>query len=181
MLKVAVGDTADLLSLHSMSQDESHVLCRVRESQFALRRTDVVEILPLVRLDRPAGSPRLLAGFMNLAGRPLAVLKLDLLLGEAPSGIEDLYSHIIRLREIPGRPATGLLVDRVLDAAVKAEGATPVRAEDSLNGCIAETLKIGERFVPRLAIEHLFLAEEIARLADMADAVAARLADWPTA
>ena len=45
---------------------------------------DVAEILPLVRLDRPASAPRALAGFMNLGGAPTPVLRLAVLMGGEP-------------------------------------------------------------------------------------------------
>lgn len=166
-----------------MTRAETYVLFRTNGHEAALARADVTEILPIARLDRPVGAPRALAGFLNLGGHPLAVLRLGALIGDTidDAADQDLYSHIIRLRDTPGRPPIGLLVDRVIDAAALAQDVTPAPSDDSLNGCVAETLTINGRFIPRLAAERLLLAQEAARLTEMSQAVAERLADWTPA
>lgn len=155
---------------------ETFVLLSIDGDEAALRRADVAEILPLARLERPGGAPRALAGFMNLGGRPLPVLRLGVLLGSAEPADAGVYSHVVRLRG-----EVGLLVDRVLDAAAKAEATAPVAPDESLNGCVAERLTVGGRFIPRLDAERLLLAEEAARLAEMTRTMAERLAEWSAA
>jgi purine-binding chemotaxis protein CheW len=166
-----------------MNAADAYVLFRIDGQEAALARIEVTEILPTARLDRPVGAPRALAGFLNLAGQPLAVLRLGTLIGattDTPQG-DDLYSHIIRLRDAPGRPSIGLLVDRVIDAAAVAQDTAAAPSDDSLNGCVAQTLTIQGRFVPRLATERLLLAQEALRLEEMSLAITARLADWTPA
>lgn len=164
-----------------MTQANLNILIQAGEGLAALRQVDVAEILPLVRMDRPAGAPRALAGFMNLGGAPTPVLRLAVLMGGEPAEDDDIYSHIVRLKPIDGRPSIGLLADRVLDAAAAAEASVAVPPDESLNGVVAETLTINGRFVPRLDAAKLLLAEEEARLAEMTRAMAERLAEWSAA
>jgi len=164
-----------------MTMADLYVLIRAGDSDAALKQVEVAEILPLARLDRPPTAPRALAGFLNLGGSPLPVLRLAALLGGAAGTDDDLYSHIVRLKPQEGRPSLGLLVDRVLDAAARAESSASVAPDESLNGVVAETLTIGDRFVPRLDAQKLLLAEEAARLAEMAKVMAERLAEWSAA
>lgn len=158
-----------------------HVLVRINDDEAALPRQDVAEILPLARLDRPTGAPRALAGFLNLGGAPLPVLRLGVLLGGAAPETDDLYSHIVRLKAAEDRASVGLLVERVLDAAVQPTAAEPIAPDESLNGVVAATLTINGRFVPGLDSRRLLLAEEAARLEQMTTAIAERLADWTAA
>lgn len=172
---------AEPVSVTAMTLTDIHVLVRIDGGEAALLRQAVAEILPLARLDRPAAAPRALAGFLNLGGEPLPVLRLGVLLGGAVPDNDDLYSHIVRLKATADRPSIGLLVERVLDAAVQPEASAPVSPDESLNGVVSATLGIGGRFVPGLDTERLLLAEEAARLAEMSQAMAERLAEWTAA
>ena len=58
------------------------LIFRLEESLFALAAADVAEILPVPILERPQGAPTVLAGFLNLGGRPLAVVDLGVVLGQ---------------------------------------------------------------------------------------------------
>lgn len=164
-----------------MTLADIHVLVRINDGEAALPRQDIAEILPLARLDRPPTAPRALAGFLNLGGVPLPVLRLGVLLGGAVPETDDLYSHIVRLKPSEDRPSVGLLVERVLDAAVTPSAAEPASPDESLNGVIAATLTINGCFVPGLDAQRLLLAEETARLAEMTTAMAERLAEWSAA
>lgn len=164
-----------------MTLADIHVLVRIDDGEAALPRQDVAEILPLALLDRPPSAPRALAGFLNLGGEPLPVLRLGALLGGAVPDNDDLYSHIVRLKPAGDRPSVGLLVERVLDAAVQPDAADPVSPDESLNGVIAARLSLNGRFVPGLDTQRLLLAEETARLAEMTTAMSQRLAEWKTA
>ncbi|NQE61214.1 Positive regulator of CheA protein activity (CheW) [Caulobacter sp. RHG1] len=165
----------------AMTSADIHVLVRINDGEAALPRQDVAEILPLARLDRPPAAPRALAGFLNLGGVPLPVLRLGVLLGGAPPETDDLYSHIVRLKPTEDRPSVGLLVERVLDTAVQPSAAEPVSPDESLNGVVAAQLSINGRFVHGLDAQRLLLAEETVRLAEMTTAMAERLAEWSAA
>lgn len=174
------GD-AEPVSLRLMTLADIHVLVRIDDGEAAMSRQDVAEILPLARLDRPPSAPRVLAGFLNLGGVPLPVLRLGVLLGGAVPENDDLYSHIVRLKPTDERPSVGLLVERVLDAAVQPDTADPVAPDESLNGVIAARLSINGRFIPGLDTARLLVAEETARLAEMTTAMTQRIAEWSAA
>jgi purine-binding chemotaxis protein CheW len=150
------------------------LIFRLEESLFALPAAAVAEILPLAELDRPAGSPAVLAGFLNLGGEPLAIAELAALLGLAvKDDSQDVYRHILRL----AHGGLGLLVDRVLDLAATAEAATEADPADSVNGLIAARLTIGGRMVSLLDPQGLLLTEERLRLAELAEAARLRILD----
>lgn len=150
------------------------LIFRLEESLFALAAAEVAEILPLPILERPPGSPAVLAGFANLGGAPLAVIDLGVVLGQpAEPDPQNVYRHILRLRE----GGAGLLVDRVLDIAAIAETTVPAEPAESVNGVIAARLTIGGQLAGLIDASALLLEEERLRLADMADAAQARIAD----
>src|SRR3546814_19427056 len=92
-----------------------HVLFMVRGEVFALPAPAVAEVLPTAELACPPGTPPALAGFLDLGGTAVAVLRTGSLLGLDDAGDPGLYGHMLRL----GDPCAGLalLVDRV--AAVR--------------------------------------------------------------
>lgn len=150
------------------------LIFRLEESLFALAAADVAEILPVPILERPQGAPTVLAGFLNLGGRPLAVVDLGVVLGQPTDpDPQNVYRHILRLK----RGDLGLLVDRVLDLAAFADSQTAVETAESVNGVIAARLTIAGRLVSLINAPALLLEEERQRLADMAAAAQLRIAD----
>ncbi len=142
----------------------------------ALPREAVVELLPLPNLTRPPAAPRVLTGVFSLGGEALPVISLATLFGAATDE-PGLYSHLLIVRSEGRR--IGLLVDRVLDVADAAPDAVRPAAEgESLNGCVAAQLFHGDALVPVLSVDRLLLAEEKARLADIAEAAQARIDEW---
>lgn len=159
-----------------------YVTFKVGALDAALPQAAVAEILPLPQLAAAPGAPRVLAGFVNLGGEAVAALALDRLLdAEGGEPVAALYRHLIRLRPLAGAPAVTLLVDRVTDAAARAEGAQPADEADSLGGCVAESALIDGRLTPVLSPERLLLAEERARLEEFARRAQDRLAAWESA
>lgn len=141
----------------------------------ALPREAVVELLPLPDLTRPPAAPRALVGVFNLGGEAVPVVSLAALFGGADES--SLYSHMLVVRA--GDRRTALLVDRVLDVAEAAPDAVrPADEGDSLNGCVSAQLAHDGALIPVLALERLLLAEEKARLADIAEAAQARIDEW---
>src|SRR5690349_23841381 len=97
----------------------------------ALRREQMRELLPLPRLWRPPALPRPIAGFFNLGGKAVPVVRLDVLFGleeTQADGEAALYRHLI-LVQVPGQEnPVALLADRVLDVAnVASAQFSPVR------------------------------------------------------
>lgn len=144
----------------------------------ALPRAAVRELLPLPRLSRPPALPSAVAGFLNLGGQPVPVLALDRIFGLPLAEVEagGLYRHIVLLQ---GRPATALLVDRVLDLASPPPGSRrPVPADQTLNGCVAATLALPEGLVSLLDPARILLAQEQASLEDLTRRAQERLEAW---
>ena len=148
----------------------------------ALHRGAVREFLPLPRLWRPPGLPRPVAGFFNLAGDAVPVLRLDVLFGlhkgKDDSGA-DLYRHLILIGASGSAGPSALLVDRVLDVAtVNATQLSDVRQAETLNGCVEAEVAWGERLVHLLSAERILMAEEQQALAELGRKAQSRLDEW---
>jgi purine-binding chemotaxis protein CheW len=145
----------------------------------ALHRSAAREFLPLPRLWRPPALPRPVAGFFNLSGSAVPVLRLDVLFGlpqEDADAESALYWHLILTG---GSNTTALLVDRVLDVAtIDTSRLSPVQQADSLNGCVEAEVTWEERLVHLLSLERILLAEERQALAELGRQAQNRLGEW---
>ncbi|GJD52278.1 Chemotaxis protein CheW [Methylobacterium crusticola] len=160
-----------------MTAGTAYLLVDVAGTACALSREAVRELLPLPRLWRPPGAPAALAGFLNLAGAAVPALDLAALFGLAPASARDgLYRHLVLLR---GEAPVALLVDRV-DDLVRVDPAQvrPVPEGATLNGCVAEEIRLGERLVHGLSPARILLAEERGRLDAATREAQRRLAEW---
>lgn len=160
-----------------MASTETYAVFKVGEAALALSHAAVAEILPLTELERPPGAPPILAGFMNLGGVPLAIVDAARLFAPETSATYRLYAHVLRLRPVEGR-ALGLLVDRVTDVAVAADGSAPIDPQESLDGLFAENLVFGAQITPRIDLGRLLLKEEALRLDALTRTAQARLSGW---
>lgn len=143
----------------------------------ALARDDVSRVAPLPRLARPPVSAPVVAGFLNLAGEPLAVIDAAQLWGlsAAPSA-DPLYRHVVIVR---GR--LGLLVDRVTDVrALDLAGASAPGADASLNGCVALIVEASSGPIFVLDADRFLTEAESERVAQLTALERARLAQWAT-
>lgn len=148
----------------------------------ALRREEVRELLPLPRLWRPPALPRPVAGFFNLGGKAVPVIRLDALFGldeNREGGEAALYRHLI-LVQGPGKQGPmALLADRVLDVeTVAGSGLSPVREGNSLNGCVEAEITLGSRLIHLLSLERLLFAEEQQALTELSRHAQNRLGEW---
>lgn len=157
-----------------VASNERFVLFRSAGQTWAISAKGVAEILPTAPLERPAGSPSALAGFMNVGGQPVAVVRLAALFGDREPAEDDLYHHVVRLA---GSLPMGLLVERVTDVDAAAEGIAPLDERQSVNGALVGNLVMGERLTPLLDWGRLLLEEERQRVAELAAAAQARLAE----
>ncbi|GGH06187.1 hypothetical protein GCM10007036_00450 [Alsobacter metallidurans] len=141
------------------------------------------EILPVPHLQRPPEAPPPLAGFVDLSGGVLPVVRLAVLLGlEAGDRADPFYGHIIRLRRDVAARRIGLLVDRavgLLDIDPQALRAVP--AEQTLNGLVEAEHSEDGQLTHVLALERLLLAEERAALDAWTRRAAARADAWSAA
>ena len=148
------------------------VVFSLAETFCALDLASVREILPTAELSAPPGMPELLAGFLNLGGTAVPVLRLGRLF-QMPVKEPGLYEHLILLRD--SRPLA-LLVDRVDEVRTCSEDALrPVGEKNSFNGCAQAQLTHKGRTIHVLALDRLLLKEEAARLAELRDLEQKRL------
>lgn len=158
------------------SQNDTYLLLDVAGVDMALPMTAVAEILPVPRFERQAPWPKVLAGFMNLRGRPLAVIDLARVMDpQREPSKPDLYSHVIRLGAAHGGGDLALLADRARDAEVMADDFTEVDDDASANGVIGGNLLILGRLTPLIDVDRLLLLEEEIRVAEIAEALRTRL------
>jgi chemotaxis signal transduction protein len=152
---------------------DRYLLLDVAGVDMALPMRAVAEILPVTRFERQAPWPKVLAGFLNRQGRPLAVIDLARLFDpDRPPSTPELYSHVVRLRG----GDLALLADRVNDAEAEAEDFTPIDDSASANGAIIGNLLILGRLVALLDVDRLLLLEEQARVTEIGETLRARLA-----
>lgn len=148
----------------------------------AIRRQEVRELLPVPRLWRPPGTPRPVAGFFNLSGTAVPVVRLDIVFGlpkaeDSPEAA--LYSHLMLIEDLSGSGLGALLVDRVQDVTDVAETAiSPVDQTDTLNGCVEAEIGHDGRLIHLLSRERILLAEERQALADLGASAQKRLQEW---
>ncbi|MCB5175078.1 MULTISPECIES: chemotaxis protein CheW [Microvirga] len=164
-----------MASLQVILFDVSGIAC-------ALRRHSVKELLPLPRLWHPPGLPRPVAGFFNLSGAAVPVVRLDVLFGlQRREGATeaDLYRHLILIDKVTDSGPAAFLVDRVLDVTDVGEAQlSPVRPENSLNGCVEAEIDRNGRLVHLLSLERVLFAEEKQVLDELGRNAQSRLNEW---
>ncbi|MEA3209786.1 MAG: purine-binding chemotaxis protein CheW [Chthoniobacter sp.] len=89
------------------------VLFRLGSELLAVDASAVQEITLLARLSTPSGLPSVLAGFLNLADRPIPIVRLHRLL-DLSEPVHGLYTQILILRDQDGN-SVGWIVDRVVN------------------------------------------------------------------
>jgi purine-binding chemotaxis protein CheW len=149
----------------------------------ALRRSAARELLPLPRLWRPPGTPRPVAGFFNLSGTAVPVIRLDILFGlernKTADAEADLYRHLILVDGLTASGRAALLVDRVLDVLqVEESTLSAVAPENTLNGCVEAEITHAGGLIHLLSIERVLLAEEQQALTELGRHAQSRLGEW---
>ena len=147
--------------------------CELAGQLYGIPLGQVQEIVPMARLSGPADLPAVLAGFLNLAGTAVPVLRLDRLfrLPEQPAG---LYTPLVILRGLDARLA--LMADRVCRIRAVAEAAVlPLPDNHSFNDCVTAMVTEGDRVLLLLAPDRLLLEKEQQCLAEWQDREQKRL------
>jgi purine-binding chemotaxis protein CheW len=160
---------------------ESLVVFSIGDRRCALPSGDVVKLLPLPRLACPPGLARFMAGFLDLGGRMVPVVALGELFGMGRPAADDVYAHVVLVRNLlPGGPV-GLLVDRVLGVPTVGAGAVkPVAEGETLNGCVTGEVDVDGVRVCVLATGRILIEQERQRLAEFREAAEQRLDAWQT-
>lgn len=146
---------------------------RVGDQRYAVALRDVAEIVPMARLATSPSLPAVVDGFLNLAGRAVAVVRLARLLGttEQPPG---LHTPLLVLRH--AEPPVALLVQQVERIVRLADSAVlPVAPDDSFNAAVAGVTTLDGQSVFLLAPDLLLLAKEQQCLAEFQDREQSRL------
>jgi purine-binding chemotaxis protein CheW len=148
----------------------------------ALHRNAVWELLPLPRLWRPPALPRPVAGFFNLSGRAVPVIRLNVLFGlegDQDNAEAELYRHLILIEGLGQSGPSALLVDRVLDVMkIDSSQLSSVPEGSTLNGCVEAEITVGGRLIHLLSLERLLFAEEQQALAELGLTAQDRLSEW---
>lgn len=154
----------------------AHVLFRIAGEAFALPSTAVAEILPIARLATPPGLPPVLAGFLNLDGAVVAVLRAHILL-ELDGDPAGLDAHMLHLRD--AEPATAILVDRVTSVEpVDDSDARPVATDQTFRDGVVAEIDGFDHPVHLISIERLLSDGERRKLAFFAEAERRHLAQF---
>lgn len=163
------------------------VVFRIAETVCALGGDAVTRVLPMPRLAVPPGLPLPLAGFLDLAGQPIAVVALDRLFDfdlRPRTPESEAARHVLLVRSGAPRgadaaPLLGWAVDRVLDVvAVPNDELSPVDDATSLGGCVRAEWAGPDGVVHLLDADRLLGREEQARLDHLVRAQGERLSRW---
>lgn len=142
---------------------------------YALPLAEIQEVVPMAGLSRPPGLPSVLAGFLNLGGTAVPVIRLSRLF-ELPEPTLGPYTPLIILRNPDYQVA--LLVEKVSDIlSVPEEAILPVQESHSFNDCADGMITTGGRVVLLLSPERVLLEKEHQCLAEFRDKEQARLSE----
>src|SRR5688500_4627673 len=104
---------------------------RMAGQQYAIPLREALEILPMAEIARSPSLPATVAGFLNVGGKAVVVVRLDRLFG-LPDMPTELYTPLLLLRDTS--PPLALVVEgvsRILHLAPDA--VLPVRDDHSFN------------------------------------------------
>ncbi len=128
----------------------------------------------MAELSRPTGLPSILAGFLNLARRPIPVIRMHRLL-EVPESDYGLYTQIVIFREGRGT-SVGWIVDQVIQiASILPQDIMPVPVDECFKDCATGTFALNDRNVTILAPERVLLEKERQSIARFQEVEEARL------
>lgn len=140
------------------ASDRRYVLMAVAGEVFGLASDNVVEVLPLPELARPAHLPPITEGLLNLGGHLIPVIRLDLLLGLA-GGQPGVYAHLVVVEF--GNTRVALLADRAVDLIrAPASRVCPVDSNETYRDCVRAEISGWDRPVHVLAIDRLLSVRE---------------------
>ncbi len=165
------GRTARAVEVPAARRDV--LVFHVGGQRYAIALREIAELVPMARLATSPSLPAVADGFLNLAGRAVAVVRLARLLG-APEQPPGLHTPLLVLRH--AEPPVALLVERVERIVRLPDGAVqPVGTEDSFNGAVSGVTTLDGHSVFLLAPDLLLLAKEQQCLAEFQDREQSRL------
>ena len=153
--------TQNLLIFHSSGLDCAFPLESVRE------------IVPMATLSVPPGLPSGLAGFLDLRGTAIPIIRLDRLF-DLPEQLPGLHTPMIVLRGVLG--PIGILADSVRSIVpVDSSQLLEIPEERTFQGCATGAMQLDGDLIHLLSPAALLHANEVHLLADYAAMSQARL------
>ena len=126
---------------------------------FAVDASAVKEITLMARLSTPSGLPAVIAGFLNIAQRPIPIIRLHRLLG-IPEPTLGLYTQILILRD-GARASVGWIVDRVVQVIrLPQQEVLPVPENHCFQNCATGLFAANDTSVSILAPDRVLLEQE---------------------
>lgn len=155
-----------------------HLVFHLEDRTYCIPTACVEEIVPMAALTAVPCAPTFLAGFLDVAGRLVAVISLRRLMG-MPDREPELYTPIVLLK------AYGLTIALEVDGVsqiveIGVEDLIPVSEGCSTNDCATAVARLDGTPVVVLSPERLLLHEERQRVAELAAFVRERVADVET-
>jgi purine-binding chemotaxis protein CheW len=143
----SVDNTADFLVFHSSGQ------------HCAFPLGEVQEVVPMARLSTPPGLPSLLAGFLDLGGTAIPILRFDRLF-HLPPQLAGLYTPLIILRQSGGQ-SSGILVEGVKNI-VRAQPSAllPLPSNQVFQDCATSSIEVDGDAIHILSLERILLEKE---------------------
>ena len=132
----------------------------------------VREIVPMARLSLPPGLPSGLAGFLDLRGTAIPIVRLDRLF-DLPEQQPGLHTPMIVLRGVLA--PIGILVNSVRGIVEVPVGLVKIPADATFHGCATGTMEIDGDLIHVLSPALLLQASEDRLLADYGAMSRARL------
>jgi purine-binding chemotaxis protein CheW len=137
----------------------------------------VREIVPMARLSTPPGLPSALAGFLDLRGTAVPIVRLDRLF-DLPEQLPGLHTPMIILRGVLG--PVGILVARVRGIVPRpSAGLLEIPPERTFQGCATASLPLDGELIHVLSPGALLGRNEDRLLADYGAMFQARLVHLP--
>ncbi|HEX4144308.1 MAG TPA: chemotaxis protein CheW [Pirellulales bacterium] len=155
---------------------EKVIIFHLADQAYAIPLDAVLEILPMARLAHPPGLPAVLAGFLNLGGTAVPVVKLARLFGLAEQA-PGLYTPLLVVR-LDGQ-TLALLVDAV-DGIAPIDESTTLTLRENLcfNDCAESLATVGDTNVILLSNQRLFHEQEQRRIGELVAIEQSRLASF---
>lgn len=154
-----------------------YVLFTLSDRQLALPAEAVAEVVLLPRLWSPPGLPAALAGVMSVRGQPVAVARLEVLLGLENGPRAGAFTPVVILQ---GASPWGVAVDGAAVETLEPGRVQPPPPDAVFNNCLAAVAETPAGLVLILDASRLLMAREAAVLTGFLRRAAERLELWQT-
>jgi purine-binding chemotaxis protein CheW len=153
--------------------DRPIVLFDVSGERFCIEVEFVREVVHMATLARPPVLPTIVDGFLNIAGTPIVVLRLDKILG-LPKQTLAPYTSLIILR------TTESMISLLVDQVVGIESVSPsaflvLQANSTFNGCVEVDVQSSAGAAHLLSVDRLLLEKEQRAIVEFREIEARRL------